>query len=252
MDPSLPLVAALLATAPAAAADPPVSEEGTVEADRVRAARQAVVDEIVSLGYDRARARDGRTVFVQDAGWKGKVVLYDDGRLATRRRAPRLREPPPLPGTNVPTWMLCAVVPTYCIDAGSVTVSDRRWKQVEDRVARATAAPLGALGDRLADAALQGTLDALPARLDALWAEGRPLEGERPLPTFRARRAALYAFWDTRTETAWGAQVRDIVGSFVRAEVQASDHPFPGWEQEQLDAARRSAAPFPWTPPDAP
>jgi hypothetical protein len=42
--------------------------------------------------------------------------------------------------------------------------------------------------------------------------------------------------------------VREAVAAFIRAEVQASDHPFTPTEREAFEAVRRSSAPFPWEP----
>ncbi|MEQ1508366.1 MAG: hypothetical protein ABMB14_39410 [Myxococcota bacterium] len=259
-DPPPPAEAAAPAEVVAPApSDAPAGDEAieiTVWGQAVEQARDEVVHQIVGLGYDRQRHRDGRIVFIQERGWKGKVVLWDDGRLATRRRGPSFQELAPIAGTRFRPYPLCVIAPTACIDGGSFSLSERKWRGIEDQVARATADELGTLADRIADAAVADTLDALPVRLERLWADGTPLErdaaplatssGGPTLATFQARRAALLAFWDSRTETAWGQQVRDAVAGFVRAVVEASDHPFTAAERSAFDAARRSAAPFPW------
>lgn len=231
--------------APAPAAS--VAEEVTVWGRAVEAARQAVVAKIEGLGYDRVQDRGDHVVYKQDVGWKGKVLLWDDGRIETRRRGVSGRRMPPIAGTRIRPYPLCLIQPTACVDLGSWYVDPHKWRAVEDTVARATAVEVVALGDRLADASLADTVSALPDRLDALWTSGAPLEaGAAPIATFQGRRAALLAFWDSRTETVWGQQVRDVVASFVRGEVQASEHPFTADEALRFDAVRRSAAPFPW------
>lgn len=238
------------APAPPEAATEEPSEEITVWGEAVQAAHQAVVDRIVGLGYDRVKSKGDRTVFTQDRGWKGKVVLYDDGRLATHRRGPTPRKMEPLPNTRFRPYVLCIVQPTACVDAGSWYLAPSKWRAIEDNVARNTASELGALGDRLADASVAEQLDALPGSFEALWTEGVPLEHPEsvaPIATYQARRVALFDFWDTRTETAWGNAVRDAVASFVGGVVQVSDHPYTASECASF-AERRSFAPVPWCP----
>lgn len=222
-------------------------EEITVWAEQVARAREAVIGEIERLGYTRnVRERDDRLVFIHEQGWKGKVVLYDDGRIATKRTGPSGREMEPIAGTRVRPYFLCLIGPTACVRAGAFLVSDRRWMQIEDEVIRETAAETSALGDRIADQALAGTLAEIPDRLYALWSEGRPLEGADPLPSYEARRAAALQYWDSRTETEWGLQVREAVAAFIRGEIEASEHPYTDAEREDFEAHRRSSQPFPW------
>lgn len=253
----LPFAAALAQAADAPAPEPepapPVSEEVTVVGEAVEQARQQVIAQVEALGYDKVRRKDDRTVFRDpDTPYHGKVVLYDDGRLATRRTGPAGRKIEPIAGTRVRPYFLCLVDPMYCVSGGSWYVASSKWRQYEDRVVEATAAPLGTLGDRLADQALAAKLEVLPDGLDALWTRGIPLEGGPALVTYEERRAALLDYWDSRTETTWGLAVRELVAGFVRAEVQRGDHPYTAEEQAAFDARRRSAEPFPWSPPPDP
>jgi hypothetical protein len=92
-------------------------------------------------------------------------------------------------------------------------------------------------GDRIADLAVTRTVDGLPERLFALWNDGVPLDGsDVRLATNDRRRAALHAFWASRTETSWGDTVREAIARFCRGVVQTSDHPFPPSELERLNA----------------
>lgn len=241
------LLPALASAAPEAPEAPvaPASEEVTVWGDpAVQAAREALIGELTGLGYRKLKERDGRLVLVHEQGWKGKVVLYDDGRLATKRTGPAFKELEPIGGTRIRPYPLCVIAPTACVSAGAWVVSERKWRHVEDEVARATAAEVGALSDRMADAALSDTLDALPARLEALWERGEPLDGGPPLPTPEARRAALLAFWESRTDTAWGRQVREAVEGFARGVIQPSGHPFTEAELAAHAARFAGATPF--------
>ncbi len=183
----------LLAVAVRAVGAEPASEEITVYGDPlVEQAREKLVGEILGLGYDfRIKHKDGRDVYVHDDNWRGKVVLYDDGRVATKPTGPAL-EPPK------GTWPLCVTQPTLCLKAGAA---------VQRKVAR------------------------LPDQFAALWDRGVPLrEGAPPLSTMESRRAAIFEFWRTRTKTVWGREVQDAVESFVRAEVMTSDHPYTAEE----------------------
>jgi hypothetical protein len=241
------LVSAALADAPPP--PPPVdeaSEEVVVWGRAVEEARDAVIERLDVLGYDKKKERNGRTVFLNEASWKGKVVLYDDAYLQVRRTGPRFKELAPIGGTNIRPYPLCIVVPTACLSAGAWTLSESRWRGVEDDVAVAVGEPLSTLGDRLADQAIGRTLDALPVALEALWEDGQPLLSTEPLRSHEERRAELLLYWDSRTENAWGGQVRAIVASFVRAVVQDGEHPYEPAEMDAFDAARRSVAPFPW------
>lgn len=239
------VVAAALAQTP----EQEVAEEITVWGQRIEAARAEVEASIVDLGYDRVKDRDGRTVFRGPENWKGKVVLTDEGLLQVRRTGPRGKELPPIGGTRIRPYPLCVVAPTACLSMGAWAVSDLRWAQVENRVVDHTAAPLVRLNDAMADAALAERMEELPDQLDRQWAEGISLLGGPPLPTLAERRAELLEFWDTRTETAWGQEVRDAVAAFVRGVVQASEAPFTPEEMATFEARRRSARAFPWAPP---
>ncbi len=224
----------------------PAAEEIVVWGAAVARARDAVESSIVGLGYDRVKDRGDRTVFRSDQAWKGKVVLTDEGTLRTRRTGPTFQEMEPIPGTRFRPYPLCLIMPTACVAAGSWYVSDRRWGQIEDRVADATAAPLTELSEALADRALATTVEQLPDRLEALWVDGTPLVEGPPVATAAERRAALFLYWDTRTETEWGQQVRDVVTAFVLGRVQESDAPFTIEEMAMFQANRRSYEPFPF------
>lgn len=218
---------ALLSVLAFAAPEPEASEEITVWGDpAVQQARDAVIGELDALGYRKLKERADRLVLINEQRWKGKVVLYDDGRLSTRRTGPAFKQLEPIAGTRIRPYPLCVISPTSCVWAGAWVVSERKWRHIEDEVSRETAVEIVALNDRMADAALSDTLDALPDRLEALWDRGVPITGTEPLPTPEARRAALLAYWESRTDTVWGRQVQAVVEGFVRGVVQSGEHPF--------------------------
>src|SRR5687767_6969916 len=96
------LVSAALADAPPPPPPEEVpSEEIVVWGRAVEEAREAVIEQLDLLGYDKRKERNGRTVFLNDAAWKGKVVLHDDAYLEIRRTGPRFKKIEPIPGTNI-------------------------------------------------------------------------------------------------------------------------------------------------------
>src|SRR5688572_17581273 len=141
------LVSAALADPPPPPAEEVPSAEIVVWGRAVEEAREAVIERLDALGYDRKRERDGRTVFLNEAAWKGKVVLYDDAYLQVRRTGPRFKKIAPIAGTNIRPYPLCIVMPTACLAAGSFVVSESRWRGIEDDVSGAVAAPLATMGD---------------------------------------------------------------------------------------------------------
>lgn len=236
-------LAEALAEEPAPATEP---EEVVVWGAAVTRARDEVERQIIALGYDVVKDKGDVTVFRSSTAWKGKVVLSDEGTLQVRRTGPRFHEMEPMPGTRFRPYPLCLVVPTACMAAGSWYVSGRRWGQIEDHVADATAAPLQELSSAMADQAVDDRLAALPDALEALWVEGVPLAGETRLATPADRRAALFVYWDTRTENEWGNQVRVLVADFVLGRVMQSEEPFTLQEMAMFQANRRSLHPFPF------
>jgi hypothetical protein len=233
------------------AADEVPSEEIIVTDEAVERARAEVVQQVQALGYTLRKERDGRTILRNEVAYKGKVVLFDDGRLATRRTGVRGRKVEPLAGTRIRPYFLCLIQPTYCFEAGSWYVSAARWRATEDEVVEQTEVAMRTWSDRIADQAFVARLELVAEQLDALWTRGVPLEeGSSSLATPAARREALLDYWDTRTETAWGAQMRELVAAFVLAVVETSDTPYTVGEKSTFDAHRRSVEPFPWAPAD--
>ena len=235
----------MLGTLWAAHAQPDTVDEIFVTEAAVQRARQAVIDELVDLGFSRVKEKDGRVVLKHETTWRGKVILYDDGYLRHRRQGFRVVEGPAVGLPKGTRWLPCILIPTGCVKSGA-TVSDRKFNAERDRTMSAVENDLRNLGDRMADAAVATNLMMLPDRFDALWERGTPLDGAGPpLATYQARRAALLRFWETRTETEWGESVREAVEAFAAGAVQPSDHPFPDWEIERFNATRRASRPFP-------
>jgi hypothetical protein len=117
-----------------------------------------------------------------------------------------------------------------CVRPAGQFVSQRRNEGVRARAVGALEHNTHLWQEALADRAHAEQLGLLPDRLVLLWEEGRPLDGTEPFLTPEARRDALYRYWNGRTQTQWGEDVRRVIEGFVRSVVQDSDTPFPDQE----------------------
>jgi hypothetical protein len=196
----------------------------------VEQARQKVVERMEELGYTaEVIDRGDHVVYRHEAPWHGEVLLYDDGWMQVKRQ-PLYVEGRGMPWAkrNTPVaWAGCVLWPWLCLKTSGATFSHRKWLGLETRTVDALAPDVREWGDRVADLATTHTVDALPDKLTALWERGVPLQGAGPvLQTAAERRAALHAFWASRTDTVWGHEVQEAVEAFCRAVVQTSEAPF--------------------------
>lgn len=216
---------------------------GDLEVER---ARREVIETLRDEGYTTEIRRDGYLLLRHEAGWKGEVRLYDDGWMIVKRQPVRFT-PPDLgfaESGSVLSWMTCAL-PIVCLRAGGQLVSQRKFWAVETRTAGAVNHEITTLADEIAYKAVDGAVDRLPERLEALWDAGAPLAGDGPaLATYAERRRELFAYWDSRTDTPWGDQVRAAVEAFIRGVVQTSEHPYTDAEVTALNAERTSSRVF--------
>jgi len=229
-------------------------EEITVYAEeRVRQARERVVEQLDHLGYDQVEKVGDREVYRHTEAWKGEVVLHDDGWTVVRRQPLRV-EGRAMPWTRANTpvaWAGCFLYPWLCIRSGGTTISKAKWRAVEGRTVESMHGDVRQWNDRIADLHTRRKVGRLPDAMEELWDDGQPLEvglgqddrGE-VLATMAERRQALFAYWDSRTETVWGDDVRRSIEGFCRAVVQRSEHPFSDEELERLNASRTAAEPF--------
>ncbi len=230
----------------AAWASEPADVEITVWGREVEAARAAVLDQLVDEGWELSRERaDGRTVLRHvDGPHHGRVIVDDDQAfLVVRRELIRIEGREVLFDRNsAGAWATCVIWPFLCVRLGGAVVAPQKlasdWRELADQ----TDALVSTWSDRVADRALATNLEALPDRLEALWVDGVPLEpGGVVVATPEERRAAIGAFWLSRTDTVWGDAVRDACTRFVRAVVQTSETPFTGAEVVALEAASGKA-----------
>lgn len=229
-------------------ADPPDVDEEVIVYERLRveAARSVVIEELKDLGYTRVLEKDGATVLRHDQAWKGDVWLHDDGWMRIRRQPVQVEAPPTPWGkrNSAGSWLGCIAYPFLCVRPGGQLVGTRKFLAVESRTAETVNPEVAAWSDRVADLAVGEKAASLPDRLIALWERGEPLDPGPVLPTPDARKAALLAYWESRTDTPWGEQIRQTVEAFLRAEVQHSEHPFTDDELLAFNARSRASRPL--------
>jgi hypothetical protein len=235
---------ALATEAPSAEASPapegpPVAEEVVVYGEyRVQMARAALEQNLRAQGYRLARDKDGHAVWRHDIPYRAEVHLTDHGTFWTERQPIRIegREMPWAERNSPLAWAGCVIWIPLCVRPGGQVISQRRFQQMEARTSRSVQPEVQVWNDRIADRAIEVKLQDLGERLELLWLVGHPLEGGPPLASIDERKAALLAYWATRTDTVWGAQIRAAVEGFLRAVVQTSETPLTEAELAAFNA----------------
>ncbi len=197
-------------------------EQITVYDMRVAERRQAIVQELRSLGYTQVKRENGRAVFRSDVSWHPDVLLYDDGFMLMRRPPPRF-EPPKAPGIAGSPLACLLLLP--CTHVGGLLVSGRKLEPQKSEVAIETHEVVEAWRSAVVDDAMRERLSiGIPALLDEIWLGGNGEEGQ-PLPTPADCRKALLHFWATRSDTPEGDEARSIAASYIEQMVETSDTP---------------------------
>jgi hypothetical protein len=234
-------------------AEPEDIEEITVYAEeQVRRAKQRVVEDLEVLGYDQVARVGDREVYRHSEPWKGEVVLHDDGFSVVRRQPLRVEgRKMPWTAQNTPVaWAGCLIYPWACVRIGGAMISTAKWRAVEGRTVDQIHGDVSTWGDRIADLHTRQNAALLPDALEALWERGVPLTEGPTLSTPAARRQAILAYWDSRTETEWGEEMRRTVEAFCRGVIERSESPFTAAELEAFNGSRRAERPFDLTRPD--
>ncbi|MEC8423483.1 MAG: hypothetical protein VX000_06875, partial [Myxococcota bacterium] len=206
------------------------------------AARRAELDrEIRQLGYRSGVRQDGRTVYRPDDPWKPTVIVFDDGFVRLKRSPVRFAPPGQTARSSRLRYLWC--LPPFtpmCVRLGGQVVSNAKLEPQKARVVAATHLEVTAWREAIVKQAMtQKVGTELPNRLDELWANGRPLEGDGPLIVpWAERRLAMLAYWSDRTCTPEGDAVADAVALFLEYEVQESNHPVTAAEQHAANAAQ--------------
>lgn len=214
----------------------------------VEQARAAVVQKLDELGYEAEVVDRGDHVVYRHANaWYGEVVLYDDGWVQVKRQPLRVegRKMPWAAQDSPGAWAGCVIWPWLCLRTSGATYGTRKWRSRETMTVDEIDAEARTYADRIADLATSRKIESLPDRLVALWEKGVPLVPGPVLATPEERRRALFAYWASRTDTAWGHEVQGAVEAFCRGVVQHSDHPFT---EAELEALRATAPERPFLP----
>ena len=236
--------AAQAETAPAETAPAETSEpaQGFDELDvvhhdfAVQHARAELFEVLTAEGYRKGEHKNDRTVFASRTPWKPKVTVHDDGWVYVQRQPPRIHAPGrAFADQGRPTeYLWCLLAPTACISVGGWLVSDRKLGAAKQEVLDATAEKVRAMNDAVARRELGRRLyDEIPADLERIWAQTALAPAHR--------RALLYEYWDSRTETPEGEQAKDAIEAFLRGVVQSSDTPYTTEELAALNARRSTA-----------
>jgi len=246
-------LALLLAAGPARAQDesnsdqpsdaPAVVEEMIVLSDmEIARKRQAVINNLRSLGYREHRRKDGRSMFRPHSPWKPSVLMDDDAYIVLRRTPVRID--PPGNKDNKLRYLWCLppfTVTAACIRVGGQLVSGRKLAHAKEDVVRATTFEIRQWRSALVSKAMEKRVNVeVPDLLADLWERGQP-DGEDGIQLWEAseRRQAILQLWASRSCTPEGAQVRQVVMDFLRFEVQASPTPATTAEIDSANAQNR-------------
>lgn len=207
----------------------------------IREARAVVARKLASEGWRQVReARDGSTVFAGPERWMGTLWLRPDGLIDFRMPLLNTASPGNPQNTYAPEQGFDpnapVTSPTY-VGATFTRASAKKLQGARDRTLDAVMPELMSLRQILAVTAFEAeVVRPLPARLDALWRDGVPLEGQAALATVPARRQALLDHWATRTDTPEGELVRDTIEDFLREVVGNSPDPVTADERAAAEA----------------
>jgi hypothetical protein len=244
---------ALALAAPSTGAEEVVVDEPEVEEPAleiivhgellVEQARRRVIEDLQGIGYSTAIRKDDHLLLRHVDPWKGEVRVYDDGWVMMKRQPVQIegREMPWAPKNSALAWAGCVVWPWLCLRSGGQLVSERKLMGQKVRTLAPMDADIDEYGDRVADMHVDERASSLPDRLERLWYEGQSLNGSGViLLDVALRRASLLDFWDSRTDTPWGNQVRAVVEAFIREEVQDGPHAFTDADIAEFNERRHS------------
>lgn len=213
-----------------------------VEADALKHAMERISAALLPQGFERQRDDGDSTVFLNRDTWKGRVRVYDDGYWLWEHQPTRTHAPGQDWGDEGPGWTyaLCVVAPTSCLSPSSrlVSASDgRKLALYKGQIATAVHDPVESLRRIREVAGAQDRLAiGIPADCAAIWGD--------PAKSAIERRAALFALWDSRTDTPAGRDAQVAIVAWIDDTVQSSSDPFTAAEAEALNERRKSVATF--------
>ena len=212
----------------------------------IRQARSAIVRQMEELGYKAIDKPGGRVLFKPPRRWLGRVWL-EEGELRFLRPVVAWRtaegvEWPTVddaPFERTPAGTATSGGTAAAAGAASLWVlpSQRLLRPERERVERATADEREVYQETVRETAFRGRLMDLPDRLDALWADGTPLQPGTSLPDAAARKAAVLDHWATRADTREGDLVARAVAAWIRNTLQDTPDAVTPEEASAAEAA---------------
>ena len=234
--------ALILALAPgrAVAQEPPADAayEVTVHGEAaIRDARARVIRSFEAEGW-RAKDRGDQVVFKGPRLWMGEGHLDKDTGTFTFTQ-PRVTvaglkghsvgyAPALLPNGALPVNEAASLatereigppIPTFSLQLGFP--SHRKVVAQQERLFTGVSGSITAYNDVIRETRFRERLEELPDRLDALWRDGAALDGGEPLGTPAERRAALFAFWATRSDNPEGDAFTHAVEVWIAATLKS-------------------------------
>lgn len=216
-----------LAVAVAQTADVP--EEVIVTAPRrLSEAIGATHRALRARGYVRVLRLGQRSIYLHPQLWRPRVMVHDQGFARISRG------PPVLPAGASIERLEWGAEPTEVYTTHWVVQSRRKRAGRKRDLALMLSSHLRAIRDVHVDQAQAQRRLVLRDQLVEIWFDGHTADGTA-VPTYRARRHAIFDLWCHTTPGASGAEVRDAIERFVDKIVQRSDHPYSAWELAWLD-----------------
>lgn len=201
------------------------------------ARKRAILDQqLRDDGYTTVKKKDGRTVYRPDIAWKPSVVIYDEGYMIVRRSPVRFE--PWIQGKKSNKLRYLSCIPPFtvlCVRSGWL-VNERKLAHSKEAIVEASTPNFEAWQELvMAKATVNRLQNEIPDLLDGLWLNGRSLErSDVFLETAAARKAEMLSFWESRTCTPEGEQVRNFIEDYILQEIQNSEHAYLQSELEKL------------------
>lgn len=207
----------------------------------VETARIELINKLRDNGFTIERRRDNYLLLRHQVPWKGQVKVYDDGWVMVGRQPVRVEAPQTrFAERNSPlAWAGCLLYPHRCISLNGILISEAKFEPIESRAVAMIKPEVDRLSGAISAVATNKKRNELAGQLQSLWELGEPLSGEEIIDSYLERKIALLRYWDSRTETEWGDDMRAGVEAFIRAVVQHSDHPITQKELEQFAVLKR-------------
>jgi hypothetical protein len=205
----------------------------------VARARDELVQQLRQEGYRKSRRYDGYTVYRHNLPYHPTVVIHDDGWIQVKRENIRIHAPGhTFASDGAPLeYVKCIFMPTACISVGGLLISPRKYRGMVEEVYDATRPEVTAFNDAVARNATSRRVNYdIPAMLEGVWQD----TGLSP----EARRLQIFEFWDSRTDTPEGEQIRQAVEAFMVAVIQRSSTPYTSAELASFNARRTAPRPL--------